>query len=54
MSLAIGRRVTACCSIHARRTKDLGKLMVVPSMSWGLPCQGVALAHWVGQLDTVH
>ena len=30
-----GRRVTACCSIQASRTRDREKFTVVPSSSWG-------------------
>ena len=48
-----GRRVTACCSIQARRTKDRGKFTVVPSRSWRSTIVGVALAHLAGQLETV-
>ena len=35
MSPAMGRRVTACCSIQASRTRDREKFTVVPSSSWG-------------------
>ena len=35
MSPAMGRRVTACCSIQARWTRDREKFTVVPSRSWG-------------------
>ena len=33
ISPAIGRRVAACCKIQARRTRDRGKLTIVPSSS---------------------
>ena len=33
MSPAMGRRVAACCKIQARRTRDRGKLTVVPASS---------------------
>ena len=49
----MGRRVTACCSIQARRTRDRGKFTVVPSRSWGSTIVGVALAHLAGLLETV-
>ena len=51
MSPAMGRRVAACCKIQARRTKDRGKLTVVPASSSVSTIVGVVFAHAAGLLQ---
>ena len=54
MSPAMGRMVTACCSIQASRTREREKFTVVPSSSWGSTVVGIGLVHSVGPPETVN
>ena len=51
MSPAMGRRVAACCKIQARRTRDRGKLTVVPASRLCPRLWGVVFAHAAGLLQ---
>ena len=49
----MGMRVAACCKIQVRRTRDRGKLTVVPASSSVSTIVGVVFAHVAGLLQIV-